>query len=635
MPIFISFPSYFTASLVTPLATLPNPTDSSGQTYDLTQVPLVQTNGDHQLMSLIVPRVDAGSIRTVQVLFSCPDIFQYAHVPFTLSLNLGEPLLDAETGMPSSVDSGVAVNGLGEHEAKVGVAVTCLASLFNLATDCLSIVVPSLKVIECGPSIILAGENIYSNLASDNTDETQVLSVGQSIATGIVTAAGCLVEISPGVGTVINTIQCCLDAYLLEENCISPAVNLLSSTIVSGDPNDLVGSQGDGSAKHYLTGAQPLRYSVYFENEATASAAAQTVTITNPLDANLDLSTFSLGPINFGTTVLNPPAGTTSYTTTVDLRPATDLLVQVTANMDASTRILTYNFQSLDPATNQPTTDPSLGFLPPNVNAPEGDGFAIYYAQPKAGLATGTAINEQASIVFDANPAIATPTWLNTIDNDPPVSTIAALPSPESKSRLKLKLTSSDKGSGVGFYNIYVSEDGGAFQPLIKNAPGPKIVFDGVTGNKYAFFSQAVDLAGNIEPLKTAAEAKTKIVGADLIGSWNGAVSEKTAASGKTKLKGQFIVMNQSKNQATDAGSVVRFYLCDSATLDGTQVAIGRDAPFGVISGGGSVNVSLSGAKLDSGTAVSGKYVIAVIDPENLVTETDKTNDQVSYGPLP
>ena len=31
----------------------------------------------------------------------------------------------------------------------------------------------------------------------------------------------------------------------------------------------------------------------------------------------------------------------------------------------------------------------------------------------------------------------------------------------------------------------------------------------------------------------------------------------------------------------------------------------------------------------------SGKYVIAVIDPDNILTELDETNNVIVYGPIP
>ncbi|MDE2571574.1 MAG: mechanosensitive ion channel, partial [bacterium] len=57
------------------------------------------------------------------------------------------------------------------------------------------------------------------------------------------------------------------------------------------DPNDKAGSQGVGPQR-YISGLIPLRYAVFFGNEATASAAAQKVVVTDQINtANIDLTT--------------------------------------------------------------------------------------------------------------------------------------------------------------------------------------------------------------------------------------------------------------------------------------------------------------------------------------------------------
>ena len=53
--------------------------------------------------------------------------------------------------------------------------------------------------------------------------------------------------------------------------------------------------------------------------------------------------------------------------------------------------------------------------LPPNVSAPEGQGFITFQVTPDAGLPIGTVIENEASIVFDFNPPIATPTVVHEI----------------------------------------------------------------------------------------------------------------------------------------------------------------------------------------------------------------------------
>jgi len=108
----------------------------------------------------------------------------------------------------------------------------------------------------------------------------------------------------------------------------------------------------------------------------TASAPAHTVVVTDPLDTTrLNLATFSLGPITFAGTVVSPPAGVQSWSTTVDLRPAQNLIVSITASLDRATGVATWRFQSLDPSTLQPTNDVDDGFLPANVDPPTASGW--------------------------------------------------------------------------------------------------------------------------------------------------------------------------------------------------------------------------------------------------------------------
>jgi hypothetical protein len=187
--------------------------------------------------------------------------------------------------------------------------------------------------------------------------------------------------------------------------------------VQSADPNDKVGSSGGGGPFFYISGQEPLRYAVYFENLEAATASAQEIVITDQLDpATVDLSTLRFGAISFGSTVVDLANDGQSSVTIVDLRPENDLLVRVSVSIDEVTGLIEWRFGSLDPATGLPTEDPLAGFLPPNVNPPEGDGSVVFTVAPRAGLPTGTQITNQASIVFDTNAPILTPVWLNTIN---------------------------------------------------------------------------------------------------------------------------------------------------------------------------------------------------------------------------
>ena len=181
----------------------------------------------------------------------------------------------------------------------------------------------------------------------------------------------------------------------------------------SFDPNDKIGPNGDDG---FIDGVAPLPYTILFENKSTASGDAFEVTVTDQLDtAKYDLTTFSLGPISFGSTFVPVPPGLKSYTTEVDLRPAKNILVGIDAALDVNTGVATWKFTTLDPATHQFPENPDVGFLPPNVTQPEGEGAVLFTVKLKPGFPLGTTVCNDARIVFDFNAPIDTPEFCNTI----------------------------------------------------------------------------------------------------------------------------------------------------------------------------------------------------------------------------
>ena len=131
---------------------------------------------------------------------------------------------------------------------------------------------------------------------------------------------------------------------------------------------------------------------------------------------------------------------------------------------------------------------------------------------PKSTVTTGTIIPNTATVVFDTNPSIETPTWSNTIDNNQPVSKVSPLPSTETLTSFAVQWSGTDVGAGIQDFTIYASDNGGAFAPWLINTAGTQAIYSGVVGHTYAFYSIARDLVGNVESGKTAAEASTAIV---------------------------------------------------------------------------------------------------------------------------
>lgn len=277
--------------------------------------------------------------------------------------------------------------------------------------------------------------------------------------------------------------------------------------VVALDPNEKIGSGGFGD-EHYTSGATPLHYAIFFENKDTATAPVQEVTITDQLPVSqLDLDSLGLGPIAFGEHLVTLPPGQQTFSGTVDLRPAQNIVVRLNGHLNRSTGLLSWKLEALDPDTGLPPEDPLTGFLPPGMG-----GSVLLTVMPKAGLATGTQVSNQASIVFDVNAPILTHVWTNTLDNSTPTSTVLPLPAAVSSPNFVLNWTGADSGSGVRRYTLYVSENGSPFTPFLTNTAVTSATFPGQRGSSYSFYSVAEDNVGNLEGAKSVGEASTQVL---------------------------------------------------------------------------------------------------------------------------
>jgi len=238
-------------------------------------------------------------------------------------------------------------------------------------------------------------------------------------------------------------------------------------------------------------------YAIQFENKPEATAPAQTVTVTQQLDDDLDWSTFQLGSIGFGDTFVTVPPGRKAFSTRVNAIASRGVFVDVSAEFNPSTGVVEWTFSSLDPLTLDVPADPFAGFLPPNLVAPEGDGFVAYNIRPKASLPSGTRIDAQATVVFDVNAPIDTPAILNTIDAGPPNSQVDPLPATTASASFSVSWTSDDdSGSGVAEVDVYVSDNGGPVTLFYTATTETSTTFVGEVNHTYAFYSIARDNLG-------------------------------------------------------------------------------------------------------------------------------------------
>lgn len=288
------------------------------------------------------------------------------------------------------------------------------------------------------------------------------------------------------------------------------------TTFTSFDPNDIIGPAGVGDG-NYITGEQVLPYTIRFENLDTAEAPAAEVFITQQLDSDLDWSTFELNDIGFGETVIDVPDGLTSWQTRLDLSDSLGIWLDIDAGVNLETGLASWTFRSLDPATGDLPDDPLLGFLPPNMTSPEGEGFVSYQIEANADVLSGARLDAEARIIFDTNEPIDTPLHFNTIDYLSPDSFINALPA-DTVGEFEVTLTTDDQGgSGASSFDIYVSTDGGPFQKWAEDAGQTTLTFEGQPGHTYSLYSVARDLVGNEELPPESADAMTTLMFPDVI----------------------------------------------------------------------------------------------------------------------
>jgi RHS repeat-associated protein len=116
------------------------------------------------------------------------------------------------------------------------------------------------------------------------------------------------------------------------------------------DPSYISGPGGFG-AQAFVAEGDPLPYIIGFENKPTATAPAQSVTLTQQLDRNLDWTTLQLGNFSFDGTLYQVPVGLTSYRTRIDATSTFGVYVDVNAEFDELTGALNWNFTTIDPTT--------------------------------------------------------------------------------------------------------------------------------------------------------------------------------------------------------------------------------------------------------------------------------------------
>ncbi len=353
---------------------------------------------------------------------------------------------------------------------------------------------------------------------------------GSWVADMTVLAADCALDFYPGTyiaskvnqlskaawGAIkdLNSIQGDMNKfYMADVECREKFANkskknLNVKAVSSFDPNEIVGPAGF-TPEVYTKNDGSFNYKIYFENKSTASAPAQEVIVIDTLDKDkFDFSTFSFGPFGYGDNSFFPLNGLKEYTLEIDSLKTEGVLLRVSAKFDTATGIAYWQYITLDTNTMDYPEDPDAGFLPPNKNSPEGEGFVSFNIVPFKTLADNEEINNKAKIVFDLNEPIWTNTYTNHLDLSPPVSKLTEIQSTWETDLYRFFIDAADSLSGIRNYTLFASKNDSAYKPVLITNQNP-FYYKCEPGIVYNFFSIAQDSVSNTEPMKSESEVNT------------------------------------------------------------------------------------------------------------------------------
>lgn len=292
---------------------------------------------------------------------------------------------------------------------------------------------------------------------------------------------------------------------------IANYIDILIRVVRSIDPNDIVGPKGYAD-KQFVSVKSKMGFTVRFENSANfATAPAQNVTVHLPVDPKININSLRLSNFGFGAYRFDVPENTTYYTGRLDLRDSLGLFVDLTSGIDIVNNEIFWIFRSIDPTTGLAPAEAMKGFLAINDTTAKadsasygaGEGFVSFYVIPDSNAQTGDTVSAKASIVFDINEPIETNTWQNTIDAVAPLSKIESATAKNGDLTLSWSGIDDAGGSGVKEYALFVSENNQPYELYQDKITDNSIIYPGIPGNSYCFYTLATDHTGNLEPEKS------------------------------------------------------------------------------------------------------------------------------------
>jgi len=497
--------------------------------------------------ALIVPKVSAGGTAIVHFIINPPDTMRtldVSHQYYNITATLKEPLVTtlATAARSSSTtsdeypiiystqdynncmegdgnDPGLLVNQLSLSLDEWAVGVLLYGALVPPSEAGAAV----LALLAHGGSCLLGiSGNLYMHYQYA-FNESSIIKYPQLLNADIHTLLNCAVLLQISKFVINQTARATLKEEIKDKaggdiaswalcNYLERGLSLASIWSAIGtafDPNEKYGP-GSGSTSHYTNTNNLFGYTISFENKPTATLPAQTVQVIDTLDKSVfAVSTFGFTSVIIGDSMVTFTNMPKSFIRDIDLTATMGVKARVTGSIDTVTGIVKWLFTTIDPVTNQVTTNALAGFLPPDTSGIFGTGYVSYLVKSTAG--NMDTVHNTATIIFDSNAAITTNDWPSVIDTIKPHSHVLSLPAVTTVDTFAVHWTGIDTFSGVRYYSIYVSTDSGEYQQWLVNQTDTMAYFPGANRHTYKFFSIATDSAGNVEYPPLTYEAITRI----------------------------------------------------------------------------------------------------------------------------
>ena len=286
----------------------------------------------------------------------------------------------------------------------------------------------------------------------------------------------------------------CMDR--IHEKCATDRRNVSASH----DPNEK-----EALANKFIQSNQTLPYVIHFEN--IGNADAQNIFVNDELENDLNVST----AMAFNATNSFVPLRNLQTVTLLEANKSRMI------NISIGNQTIIINRTHIE-QWNVTLNGRNITWALYNIYLePNATDRVIYSLDPVKNLPSGTEIRNKATIQFEIFEPITTNETLNIIDDVRPNCGVQPLPLETRNLTFAIFWNGSDPVGEIENYNIFVSENSGAYRSFVNNTLTTNATFTGAQGRTYGFVCIAKDTAGNIEVQSTPGpEAFTRIPGADL-----------------------------------------------------------------------------------------------------------------------